>query len=249
MSRPEIGELAEGAAGGSSTMPGKANPVLSVLVRRAALTTPQLAATLHLAAASQVDDRADGGWHVEWATLRDLVRRTLAAASQAAELVGGLQVHADRMAATLAAAGRGVHAEQRAMTDLTGRDAGPDVRRAGRRDRRRRHRARPTPLEDRMIPVVTALRLSDADHRDRAAAAGPRPVARHLRRDAVGRLRRATSPTTSTWSRWDLPGHGHNRSVPEGAWSMADLAAGVLRAVDEVLAERGDIGAPFAYAG
>ena len=38
MSRPEIGELAEGAGGGSSTMPNKANPVLSVLVRRAALT-------------------------------------------------------------------------------------------------------------------------------------------------------------------------------------------------------------------
>ena len=40
MSRPEIGELAEGAGGGSSTMPHKANPVLSVLLRRAALTTP-----------------------------------------------------------------------------------------------------------------------------------------------------------------------------------------------------------------
>ena len=51
LARPEIGELAEGAGGGSSTMPHKANPVLSVLVRRAALTTPQLAATLHLAAA------------------------------------------------------------------------------------------------------------------------------------------------------------------------------------------------------
>ncbi len=104
MSRPEIAELAEGMPGGSSTMPGKANPVLSVLVRRAALTTPQLAATLHVAAASQVDDRADGGWHVEWATVRDLVRRTLTAASQSVDLVGGLEVRADRMAATLAAA-------------------------------------------------------------------------------------------------------------------------------------------------
>ncbi|MCW2737317.1 lyase family protein [Nocardioides sp.] len=121
MSRPEIGELSEGRPGGSSTMPGKANPVLSVLVRRAALTTPQLAATLHVGAASQVDDRADGGWHAEWATVRDLVRRTLTAASQSVELVAGLQVHAERMAATLAAAGASVRAEQRAMTDLTGR--------------------------------------------------------------------------------------------------------------------------------
>ncbi|WP_243058503.1 lyase family protein [Nocardioides sp. SR21] len=117
MSRPEIGELAEGSGGGSSTMPNKANPVLSVLVRRAALTTPQLAATLHLAAAQQVDDRADGGWHAEWATLRDLVRRTLVAVSQTADLVADLRVAPDRMAANLAAAGDAVLAEQRSMTD------------------------------------------------------------------------------------------------------------------------------------
>lgn len=117
MSRPEIGELGEGDGGGSSTMPNKANPVLSVLVRRAALTTPQLAATLHLAAAQQVDDRADGGWHAEWAPLRDLVRRTLVAAAQTADLVAGLQVRPERMAATLAAAGDAVLAEQRSLTD------------------------------------------------------------------------------------------------------------------------------------
>ena len=125
MSRPEIGELAEGSGGGSSTMPGKANPVLSVLVRRAALTTPQLAATLHLAAAQQVDDRADGGWHAEWATLRDLVRRTLVAVSQTEDLVAGLVVHADRMAATLAAAGDAVLAEQRSMAKSAGHDPAP----------------------------------------------------------------------------------------------------------------------------
>ncbi|MBA2955232.1 3-carboxy-cis,cis-muconate cycloisomerase [Nocardioides sp. MAH-18] len=122
MSRPEIGELSEGTGGGSSTMPGKANPVLSVLVRRAALTTPQLAATLHLAAAQQVDDRADGAWHAEWATLRDLVRRTLTAASQTVDLVSGLVVHADRMAATLAAAGDTVLAEQRSMAAAAGHE-------------------------------------------------------------------------------------------------------------------------------
>lgn len=125
LGRPEIGELAEGAGGGSSTMPGKANPVLSVLVRRAALTTPQLAATLHLAAASQVDDRADGGWHAEWAALRDLVRRTLVAVSQTDDLLAGLVVHPDRMAATLAAAGDAVLAEQRSMAAHAGHDPAP----------------------------------------------------------------------------------------------------------------------------
>jgi 3-carboxy-cis,cis-muconate cycloisomerase len=104
LSRPEIGELSEGRGGGSSSMPHKANPVLSVLVRRAALTTPLLAATLHLCAADQVDERADGAWHAEWDTLRILARRTAVAASQTADLVEGLRVHPDRMAAHLASA-------------------------------------------------------------------------------------------------------------------------------------------------
>ncbi|MDX6372900.1 MAG: 3-carboxy-cis,cis-muconate cycloisomerase [Nocardioidaceae bacterium] len=104
LARPEIGELSEAVGGGSSSMPHKANPVLSVLVRRAALTTPQLGATLHLAAADQVDERADGAWHAEWDTLRLLARRTAVAASQTAELLEGLRVHPDRMAANLEAA-------------------------------------------------------------------------------------------------------------------------------------------------
>ena len=85
-------------------MPHKANPVLSVLVRRAALTTPQLGATLHLCAADQVDERAEGAWHAEWDTLRILVRRTSVAASQTADLLQGLRIHPDRMAGNLAAA-------------------------------------------------------------------------------------------------------------------------------------------------
>jgi 3-carboxy-cis,cis-muconate cycloisomerase len=104
LGRPELGELSEAVGGGSSSMPHKANPVLSVLIRRAALTTPMLAATLHLAAADQVDERADGAWHAEWDTLRLLARRTVVAASQTAELLAGLRVHPDRMAANLAAA-------------------------------------------------------------------------------------------------------------------------------------------------
>jgi len=87
------GTLSEAVGGGSSSMPHKQNPVLSVLVRRAALTTPQLGATLHLAAADQVDERADGAWHAEWDTLRLLARRTAVAASQTADLLSGLRVH------------------------------------------------------------------------------------------------------------------------------------------------------------
>jgi 3-carboxy-cis,cis-muconate cycloisomerase len=121
-SRPEIGELTEARGGGSSTMPHKNNPVMSVLIRRAAITAPALAATLHTASAATVDERSDGGWQAEWATLRTLTRRTVAAASQMTDLLAGLKVDVERAAANLAAAGD-LSGEQQAMTELTGRPA------------------------------------------------------------------------------------------------------------------------------
>ncbi|WP_051218539.1 lyase family protein [Nocardioides insulae] len=100
LSRPEIAELAEPAGrGGSSTMPHKQNPALAVLVRRAALAAPPLASSLHVAAAAAVDERPDGAWHIEWATVRTLGRRTAVAASQVTELLTGLRVREDRIAA------------------------------------------------------------------------------------------------------------------------------------------------------
>ena len=47
---------------------------------------------------------------------------------------------------------------------------------------------------------------------------------------------------------WDLPGHGSNTSAAE-PFTMAELAAGVLAMVDDMLAERGGPSGPFAYAG
>jgi 3-carboxy-cis,cis-muconate cycloisomerase len=126
LSRPEIGELAEGEGGGSSTMPHKRNPTLAILVRRAALAAPQLAATLHLAAADSVDERAAGAWHAEWATVATLVRRTVIAASQTTDLLTGLRVNPDRMAATLGAADVG--SEQRSMAALAGHEPRGDYR-------------------------------------------------------------------------------------------------------------------------
>lgn len=115
-----VGELGEGTGGGSSTMPHKNNPVLTVLLRRAALTTPQLGATLHSASAASVDERSDGGWHAEWATLRILTRRTVVAASQATELLAGLRIDTATAAAHQDQA-QGIYAEQQTMTALTGR--------------------------------------------------------------------------------------------------------------------------------
>lgn len=123
LTRPEIGELAEPAGegrGGSSTMPHKSNPVLSVLVRRHALAAPPLAATLHTAAATFVDERPDGAWHAEWETLQTLARRSVVAASQTTELLAGLRVDAARMRATAEAAGADLLAEQRSLTGFVG---------------------------------------------------------------------------------------------------------------------------------
>jgi 3-carboxy-cis,cis-muconate cycloisomerase len=128
LARPEVAELAEPAVegrGGSSTMPQKANPVLSVLVRRAALAAPAHAAQLHVAAASHVDERPDGAWHVEWSALAALGRHSLTAGSQTAELLAGLHVDTGRMARLVQAAGSALLAEQRSLTRLFD-DVAPD---------------------------------------------------------------------------------------------------------------------------
>lgn len=103
--RSENGELGEPLAAGrgiSSAMPHKQNPVLSVLIKNAALTAPQLLAQVYTGAVANVEERADGGWHTEWEALRGLVRTSGAAVAKTHELVSGLRVFPDRMAENLA---------------------------------------------------------------------------------------------------------------------------------------------------
>ena len=47
---------------------------------------------------------------------------------------------------------------------------------------------------------------------------------------------------------WDLPGHGSNPIVGR-PFTMAELAAGVLAMVDDMVAERGEVDTSFVYAG
>ena len=108
LSRPEIGEVSEPRAagrGGSSAMPQKQNPVLSVLIRSAALAAPGHGVQLQAAAAAADDERPSGSWHVEWQALRSLLRLAGGAAAKLAELSAGLQVDTRAVARNLAAAG------------------------------------------------------------------------------------------------------------------------------------------------
>jgi 3-carboxy-cis,cis-muconate cycloisomerase len=106
-----LGELDDGAAGGSSTMPHKSNPVRAVLLVGAATRAPFLGAALH-AAAVTIDERPDGAWHAEWATFRDLLRVAGGAAATALELAEGLRVYPSIIAAHVAASAGDLLAER-----------------------------------------------------------------------------------------------------------------------------------------
>ena len=106
LARPEIAELSEPATrsrGGSSSMPHKRNPVLSILIRRAAMSAPQLAATLHTAAALANDERPDGAGTPNGTPCGLLARRTVVAGSQCGELLAGLRSIPIAMAENLGA--------------------------------------------------------------------------------------------------------------------------------------------------
>ncbi|WP_225848685.1 3-carboxy-cis,cis-muconate cycloisomerase [Streptomyces sp. HPF1205] len=122
LSRTEIGELAEGAGGGSSAMPHKANPVRATLIASASRRLPQLAAVLFASMAAE-DERPAGAWHTEWEALREALRLTGGAARHAAELTADLRVHEGRMRAHLGAT-RGLIVSERlaaAFEPLVGR--------------------------------------------------------------------------------------------------------------------------------
>ncbi|WP_042176916.1 adenylosuccinate lyase family protein [Streptomyces sp. NBRC 110035] len=114
LTRTEISEVAEPAVtgrGSSSAMPHKRNPVLATLIRSASLQVPALAAALTQCLLAE-DERSAGAWHAEWQLLRECLRLVGGATHTTVELVEGLEVRPERMAANLALIGSQIVSER-----------------------------------------------------------------------------------------------------------------------------------------
>ncbi|MEV6007710.1 3-carboxy-cis,cis-muconate cycloisomerase [Streptomyces sp. NPDC051976] len=130
LARTEVAEVAEpgpAGRGASSAMPHKRNPVLSTLIRSAALQVPVLAAGLTQCLVAE-DERSAGVWHAEWQLLRECLRLVGGAAHTAVELAEGLDVHPARMRANLDLTGSQIVSERLAAV-LTPRLGKPAARR------------------------------------------------------------------------------------------------------------------------
>ena len=107
LAQTEIGEVAEPAGegrGGSSTLPHKRNPVLSVTASANARRVQDLAGTLQ-AAMIQEHERAAGAWHSEWEALSDALALAGGAAANVREATEGLEVRPEKMRENLGATG------------------------------------------------------------------------------------------------------------------------------------------------
>lgn len=99
----EVGEAAEAAAegrGGSSSMPHKRNPALSMIALEAAQRAPGLAATL-LGQLTPEHERGLGQWQSQWFTLRELVCLASSGVAAMADALEGLEVNEGAMRANL----------------------------------------------------------------------------------------------------------------------------------------------------
>ncbi|MFB7292360.1 3-carboxy-cis,cis-muconate cycloisomerase [Actinacidiphila glaucinigra] len=193
LSRTEIGEVSEGAGGGSSAMPHKANPVRATLIAAAARQVPALAAVLYGSLAAE-DERPAGAWHAEWQPLREALRLVGGATRDTAELAAGLRVHPQRMRENLDATGGLVVTERLAAALAALMDRGEAKSALARASRR---------------VAEEGITLDDAVARD--------PVLGGLLPE--GRLRELTDPTRCTGSAGALADRALRRPGPAGTSS------------------------------
>lgn len=103
LAQSEVGEVREARGGGSSTMPQKANPVLSEALLTLARRNATLLAGMFQAVPHALE-RDGAAWQLEWAVLPDMVETTAAALAHAGELARTVIVDPARARAVLDAA-------------------------------------------------------------------------------------------------------------------------------------------------
>lgn len=135
MASTEFGEVSEPFVrhrGASSTMPQKRNPVSCELILAAAKMVRQHSG-LMLDAMVHDFERATGPWHLEWTAVPESFALTSGALAQATFMLGGLEVHAERMRSNLGSS-RGLivaEAVMMALAPITGRQTAHDLVYAG----------------------------------------------------------------------------------------------------------------------
>jgi 3-carboxy-cis,cis-muconate cycloisomerase len=102
LAQTEVAEAAEGAAGGSSTMPQKRNPVGSALALACSRQVAADAALLE-SLLVQEHERAPGAWQAEWDPLTRALALSGAAAASIADVLEQLVLDPERMRANLVA--------------------------------------------------------------------------------------------------------------------------------------------------
>ena len=107
LSQTEVAEVAEPSGegrGGSSTLPHKRNPILSVTAVACSRRVQDLSRTLGAAMAGE-HERAAGAWHAEWEALSGVLALTGGAAAAVREVTEGLEVYPEKMRENLYATG------------------------------------------------------------------------------------------------------------------------------------------------
>ena len=112
MMQSEVGEALESeiAAGGSSAMPNKCNPVRALVPVAAAANVGGLLAALFNSAV-HAHERAAGAWHGEWFALPQLAALAHASACATADIAGSIAFSPERMRQNLESGGGLVAAE------------------------------------------------------------------------------------------------------------------------------------------
>jgi 3-carboxy-cis,cis-muconate cycloisomerase len=121
MAQTEVGEVSEPAGagrGGSSTLPHKRNPILSVTAAASIRRVQHLSRTLQETMV-QEHERAAGAWHSEWEVLSEALALTGGAAVAVREATEGLEVHTEKMRENLDVTG-GLLLTERLTTIVAG---------------------------------------------------------------------------------------------------------------------------------